>query len=167
MDNHIRILRSQRGWTQADLAAALDVSRQTVNALETGKYDPSLPLAFRISYLFGQPIESIFIDPAHPQGKSTMTANQGHFEYTTRNANAFSELDTLKDMGELGWELTDVGLNRLDFRRPTDTQATKWLYQRLSGGLTNAQKQELAAQGWQFVVSWMGMAFHYFKRPLA
>ena len=64
MNNRLRQLREQRGWSQAALAERLDVSRQTVNALETGKYDPSLPLAFRIARLFGQPIESIFIDEA-------------------------------------------------------------------------------------------------------
>jgi len=54
------VLRAERNWSQADLAAALGVSRQTVNALETGRYDPSLPLAFRIAHVFGQPIEAIF-----------------------------------------------------------------------------------------------------------
>ena len=62
MKNNLRSLREARGWTQGALADELDVSRQTVNALETGRYDPSLPLAFRISRLFGQPLESIF-DP--------------------------------------------------------------------------------------------------------
>jgi putative transcriptional regulator len=61
LNNRLRELRDARGWSQAALAERLDVSRQTVNALETGKYDPSLPLAFRISRLFGEPIESIFI----------------------------------------------------------------------------------------------------------
>ncbi len=60
MDNDIRQLRTDRGWTQKDLAARLDVSRQTVNALESGKYDPSLPLAFRIADLFELKIEQIF-----------------------------------------------------------------------------------------------------------
>jgi len=60
MNNHIRELRAGRGWTQADLAELLEVSRQTVNALETGRYDPSLPLAFAIARLFGKPIEDIF-----------------------------------------------------------------------------------------------------------
>ena len=64
MNNRLRQLREQRGWSQAALAERLEVSRQTVNALETGKYDPSLPLAVRIARLFGQPIESIFIDEA-------------------------------------------------------------------------------------------------------
>jgi putative transcriptional regulator len=58
--NRLRELRDARGWTQGALADRLDVSRQTVNALETGRYDPSLPLAFRIARLFGEPIEAIF-----------------------------------------------------------------------------------------------------------
>jgi putative transcriptional regulator len=62
MNNHLKILRAARSWSQADLAAALGVSRQTVNALETGRYDPSLPLAFKIARVFDQPIESIFSD---------------------------------------------------------------------------------------------------------
>ncbi|GLQ49046.1 transcriptional regulator [Dyella flava] len=61
MNNLVRELRGERGWSQADLAQKLDVSRQTVNAIETGKYDPSLPLAFKIAHLFGMPIEMIFV----------------------------------------------------------------------------------------------------------
>ena len=60
MDNRLRVLRAERGWSQSDLAERLEVSRQSVNAIETGKYDPSLPLAFRIARLFAQPIETIF-----------------------------------------------------------------------------------------------------------
>jgi len=62
MKNRLKVLRAERDWSQADLADRLEVSRQTINALETGKYDPSLPLAFRIARLFGQPIEAIFDD---------------------------------------------------------------------------------------------------------
>lgn len=68
MKNRLKVLRAERDWTQADLADRLEVSRQTINAIEKGKYDPSLPLAFRISRLFGMSIEQIF-DPeekAHP-----------------------------------------------------------------------------------------------------
>ena len=64
MKNRLKVLRAARDWTQADLAVALEVSRQTVNAIETGKYDPSLPLAFRLARLFGLPIEEIFEDQA-------------------------------------------------------------------------------------------------------
>ena len=62
MMNRLRVLRAERGWSQAKLAGHLDVSRQAVNAIETGKYDPSLPLAFKIARLFDQPIEQIFSD---------------------------------------------------------------------------------------------------------
>lgn len=61
MNNRLKVLRAERNWSQADLAERLGVSRQTVNALETGRYDPSLPLAFRIARIFEQPIEAIFI----------------------------------------------------------------------------------------------------------
>jgi len=64
--NRLRVLRAERGWSQQDLAAALDVSRQSVNAIETGKYDPSLPLAFRIARVFGEPIEAIFDEGSEP-----------------------------------------------------------------------------------------------------
>lgn len=62
MNNRLRVLRAERGWSQAELAGHLDVSRQAVNAIETGKYDPSLPLAFKIGRLFGMKIEEIFDD---------------------------------------------------------------------------------------------------------
>jgi putative transcriptional regulator len=58
--NRLRVLRAERRWSQADLAGRLDVSRQTVNAIETGRYDPGLPLAFRIARLFGRSIEGVF-----------------------------------------------------------------------------------------------------------
>ncbi|MCD9029070.1 helix-turn-helix transcriptional regulator [Luteimonas sp. BDR2-5] len=61
MKSRVRDLREARGWSQAQLGERLDVSRQTINAIETGKYDPSLPLAFRIAREFGEPIESIFL----------------------------------------------------------------------------------------------------------
>lgn len=61
MKNRLKVLRAERDWSQQDLAQRLDVSRQSVNAIETGKYDPSLPLAFRIADLFALPIEAIFL----------------------------------------------------------------------------------------------------------
>ncbi len=64
MKNRLRILRAERAWSQADLAKALEVSRQSVNAIETGKFDPSLPLAFKLARLFGMRIEEIFQDEA-------------------------------------------------------------------------------------------------------
>lgn len=67
MNNRLRELRAARRWSQADLADLLDVSRQTVNAIETGRYDPSLPLAFKIAEVFGDRIESLFF----PDGDAT------------------------------------------------------------------------------------------------
>ena len=71
MKNRLKVLRAERDWTQAQLADALDVSRQTINAIETGKFDPSLPLAFRAARLFGLHIEEIFHDE---ESSSTTTA---------------------------------------------------------------------------------------------
>ncbi len=62
MKNRLKVLRAERDWSQAELGARLDVSRQAINAIETGKYDPSLPLAFRIARLFDMAIEEIFDD---------------------------------------------------------------------------------------------------------
>ncbi len=61
MKNRLKVLRAERDWTQGDLAERLEISRQSVNAIETGKYDPSLPLAFKIADLFNMPIEQIFL----------------------------------------------------------------------------------------------------------
>ena len=63
MNNRLRVLRAERAWSQQDLAERLQVSRQSVNAIETGRFDPSLPLAFRIADLFDLPIEAIFMNP--------------------------------------------------------------------------------------------------------
>jgi putative transcriptional regulator len=62
MKNRLRVLRAERQWSQADLAQKLDVSRQSINAIETGRFDPSLPLAFRLARLFETTIEAIFIE---------------------------------------------------------------------------------------------------------
>jgi putative transcriptional regulator len=70
MENRLRILRAERNWSQQDLALRLDVSRQSVNAIETGKYDPSLPLAFRIAELFSLAIEEVFLSPSRRASKA-------------------------------------------------------------------------------------------------
>ncbi|WP_037498973.1 helix-turn-helix transcriptional regulator [Sphingomonas jaspsi] len=64
MKNRLKVLRAERDWSQQDLADRLEVSRQSVNAIETGKYDPSLPLAFRIAELFDTSIENVFVSPS-------------------------------------------------------------------------------------------------------
>jgi putative transcriptional regulator len=70
MINRLKLLRAERDWSQSDLAQRLGVSRQSVNAIETGKYDPSLPLAFRIAELFGLPIEEVFTPPSRHHSKA-------------------------------------------------------------------------------------------------
>lgn len=67
LENRVRNLREAAGWSQGELARRLGVSRQTVNAIETDKYDPSLPLALRMAKLFAQPVPEIFIDPWEPE----------------------------------------------------------------------------------------------------
>lgn len=70
MENRLRMLRAERGWSQQDLGERLEVSRQSVNAIETGKYDPSLPLAFRIAELFERSIEDVFVSPSRRSSKA-------------------------------------------------------------------------------------------------
>jgi putative transcriptional regulator len=72
MKNRLKVLRAERDWTQAQLADALDVSRQTINAIETGKFDPSLPLAFRAARLFGLHIEEIFHEPEMDKSRTSL-----------------------------------------------------------------------------------------------
>ena len=78
MRNSLKVLRAGRNWSQADLAEQLHVSRQTVNALETGKYDSSLPLAFKIAQLFAQPIESIFYPESEEEMAAVSTLQSSH-----------------------------------------------------------------------------------------
>ncbi|MGB3378169.1 helix-turn-helix transcriptional regulator [Allopontixanthobacter sediminis] len=78
MKNRLKVLRAERSWSQQDLAERLEVSRQSVNAIETGKYDPSLPLAFRIAETFGMSIEAIFLrDPAALPGENGQVEKEG------------------------------------------------------------------------------------------
>jgi putative transcriptional regulator len=70
VENRLKVLRAGRNWNQNDLAERLEVSRQSVNAIETGRYDPSLPLAFRIAELFEIPIEEIFVSPSRRSSKA-------------------------------------------------------------------------------------------------
>ncbi len=77
MTNRVRELRAERGWSQGGLATELGVSRQTVNAIETGKYDPSLPLAFRIAALFERTIEDVFQPEAHARRGASTASGKG------------------------------------------------------------------------------------------
>jgi putative transcriptional regulator len=70
MISRLKVLRAERGWTQQDFAEKIEVSRQSVNAIETGKYDPSLPLAFRIAELFDLTIEDVFVSPSRGSSKA-------------------------------------------------------------------------------------------------
>jgi len=76
MKNRLKVLRAERDWTRAQLADALDVSRQTINAIETGKFDPSLPLAFKIASVFGQRIEDIFQPDGHDPAASEVPGRE-------------------------------------------------------------------------------------------
>ncbi len=79
MRNRLKVLRAERDWSQADLADQLAVSRQTINAIETGKYDPSLPLALRIGRLFGHPVEAVFfLDDAPPNSGGLQSVAPGN-----------------------------------------------------------------------------------------
>lgn len=69
MNNRLRVMRAERRWSQADLAQRLEVSRQSINAIETGKYDPSLPLAFKLARLLDTTIEAIFTEEPHLDGQ--------------------------------------------------------------------------------------------------
>ena len=75
MTNDVRTRRAERGLSQGDLGAALGVSRQTINAIETGRYLPSLPLAFRIAELFDRPIEEIFVSPSRRSSRASASSS--------------------------------------------------------------------------------------------
>jgi putative transcriptional regulator len=77
MKNRLKVLRAERDWSQGDLAQRLEVSRQSVNAIETGKFDPSLPLAFKLARLFARPIEEIFTDEEGTSDPSTSLKDVG------------------------------------------------------------------------------------------
>jgi putative transcriptional regulator len=77
MKNRLRVLRAEREWSQGELAKRLEVSRQSVNAIETGKFDPSLPLAFRLARLFGMSVEQIFEDGEPGAGSLELGAGSG------------------------------------------------------------------------------------------
>lgn len=161
IQNRIKELRLTRGWSQADLARQLSISRQTVNNFETGRNDPSLLLAFRISWLFEQPLEDIFMVTLEERVELV----GGTWEYQDRLAVAFNEIAVLEQMGEEGWELISFGPLVLNFRRPEDPALrVRWHYQRRQGLLSHRHRQDVEREGWVFAGSWMA-TYHYFKRP--
>jgi putative transcriptional regulator len=160
MMNRVAELRTAQGWTQAELAEMLAVTRQTVIAIEQSKTDPSLSTAMRVSWLFRKPVESIFLADIDEQ----LIALNETWEYKTKTATAFDEMGVLERMGEDGWEMTGFGLAALHFRRPEKADLRRtWEYTRVNGLLTKAKRDELEKRSWSFLGNWMG-AFHYFKR---
>ena len=160
MKNRIRELRTARGWSQADLAERLGVSRQTVNALESGRSDPALPLTFRIAWLFGEAVEKIFLADLEER----MEVLQATWQYQDRVATAFDEMGVMDRMGREGWEMIGFGPAYLRFRRPeNETLRGAWRYRRELGVLSSAKRAQYESDGWTYCGSWMGLA-HYFKR---
>lgn len=160
MKNRIAELRTTEGWSQAQLAERLAVSRQTVNALESSKNDPGLSLALRISWLFKLPVESIFVADLDEK----MLTMSEKWEYLDKMATAFDEVGILEKMGVDGWEMTGFGAMVLRFRRPENPQLRRpWEYQRLSGLLLGDERSRMERDGWLYCGSWMSV-FHYFKR---
>jgi DNA-binding XRE family transcriptional regulator len=158
--NRIKEFRSARKWSQGDFAERLGVSRQTANAIEAGKTDPSLSLALRVAWLFDQPLEEIFT----PDLEDKMTVLGAAWAYKTSRATAFDEIRVLEEMGIEGWELTSFGVGSLRFRRPQDASLrVPWKYKRVAGLMTDRERSSNEADGWTFCGSWMSL-FHYFKR---
>ena len=160
MTNRVTELRNGQGWSQAQLADLLSVTRQTVIAIEQAKSDPSLATALRIAWLFRAPVESIFLADLDEQ----MTALNETWSHIKKTATALNEMGVLERMGDEGWEMTGFGAAALHFRRPQNASLQRrWEYKRVSGILSGASRAELEKQAWSFVGSWLG-TFHYFKR---
>lgn len=162
MKNTIRELRKRRGWSQADLAQKLGVSRQTVNALESGRSDPALSLAFRLSWLLEEPLESIFLFDLEEK----MRVLQQRWEYQDRLAVGFDEAGVLEKLGAEGWEMVGFGPLNLHFRRPEDAGLrVQWEHKRVGAQDHAANQASYAAEGWIYCGSWMGVMYYY-KRPV-
>ena len=160
MTNRVAELRTSQGWSQAQLAELLSITRQTVIAIEQSRTDPSLSTAMRVGWIFRKPVESIFLADIDEQ----MVALKETWEHKKKTATALNEMSVLEHMGEEGWEMTGFGMAALHFRRPENADLRrKWEYRRVSGLLTNANRAELEKQSWSFLGNWMG-TFHYFKR---
>ena len=160
MKNRIAELRAEKGWTQAQLADILGVARQTIHAVESSKNEPGLAMAMRLSWLFGQPIETIFIADLDEK----MEVMHEEWEHQDISATAFDEVGVLEQMGREGWEMYSFGFAVLHFRRPANPSLRRaWEYQRLCGLLRESRRTKREKEGWLFCGSWTGI-FHYFKR---
>jgi len=160
LQNTIKELRRGRGWSQADLAQRLGLSRQAVNALETGRSDPSLQTALRLAWLFDNHVEDLFLIDL--EEKMTLLAEA--WEYQDRAATAFDEVGVMDEMGSQGWELTGFGPMVLHFRRPEKPELREpWRYLRITELLSTRQRERTEQDGWTYCGSWMG-TLHYFKR---
>lgn len=163
MNSTIRSLREGRGWSQAELAKRIGVSRQAVHALESGKTVPSLLLALRVAWQFEKPVEEVFTVDLEEK----MALCQASWEHSDRLATAVDEVGVLEQMGPDGWELVGFGPMLLHFRRPEEPGLrVQWEHKRLGGPMIGKQRRGLEEEGWTFCGSWMGV-WHYFKRPLA
>jgi putative transcriptional regulator len=160
MRNRIQEFRSEKRWSQAEFAQRVGVSRQTINALETGRSEPSLPMAFRIGWVLKKPVQEIFLVDLEEK----MQALGAAWEYKDRAATAFNEVGLLERMGRFGWEMIGFGPGVLRFRRPEDDELrVRWDYQRVNGALPASLRTQLESEDWLYCGSWMGL-FHYFKR---
>lgn len=160
MRNTIKQLRGRRGWSQADLAQRLGLSRQAINALETGRSDPSLQTALRLAWLFDAHVEDLFLIDLEEK----MTLLEEAWEYQDRAATAIDEVGVMDEMGRQGWELTGFGPMLLHFRRPEKRDLREpWRYLRITEVLSTRQRERTEREGWTYCGSWMG-TLHYFKR---
>ena len=160
MTNRVAVLRVAKGWSQAQMAQRLLVTRQTVIALEAGRTDPGLALAMRAAWLLEVQVEALFVADLDEQ----MDFLEEKWESRERKATALREMRVLEHMGEKGWKLTGFGANHLQFRRPENPVLRRvWQYERVQGVLTAARRGELEGAGWLYCGGWMAF-FHYFKR---
>jgi DNA-binding XRE family transcriptional regulator len=158
--NDIAQLRAEMGLSQAQMAEKLGISRQTVIALERSKTDPGLGLAMKIAWLFGKPVESIFVADLDEK----MAAMNESWEFKNRAATAFNEVGVLKEMGADGWEMVGFGVAVLKFRRPENEDLrVRWEYKRLDGLMLSTERTTMEDDRWLYCGSWMAV-YHYFNR---
>jgi len=122
--NHIADLRSERGWTQADLAQRVGVSRQSINAIETGKFDPSLPLAFRIAKLFDMSTEDVFLDDRRPPSQTRTPRSPQRTERTVNDP--AKRLGAIQMIASTDAAYPDLGDVPVDLAHELDALQPNW-----------------------------------------